>query len=84
MVQRAFKRKSISMSFDRTISVTETKLWIIGMADNSRPLLSKIYAVVTPSLKVHSVRSKAGGEEKTVSLTAAQTELMVTLGIKQS
>jgi len=36
MVTKAFKRKSISLSFDRTISVTETKLWIIGMVAESR------------------------------------------------
>jgi hypothetical protein len=82
MVKKNFKRKSISLSFDRTISVTEVKLWVIGMANNARPLLSKIYAVVTPSLKVHSVQSKTGDTAKKVTLTSDQIALMQTLGIR--
>ncbi len=82
MVTKKFVRKSFSMSFDRSISVTETKLWVIGMATNNRPLLSNIYAVITPSLKVHALRSKAGGLNKSVQLTDAQKALMTTLGMR--
>ena len=84
MRKASFIRKSISVSFDRTISVTEMKLWACGAAvDITKTILvPKIYAVVTPSLKVHPIRSK-GDPNKVIYISAEMKAAATELGIQQ-
>ena len=77
-----FIRKSISVSFDRTISVTEMKLWVVGAgpAISSSLIVPKIYAIVTPSLKVHPIRSRANAAQR-IYVSNAMKDLAKALGI---
>ena len=84
MRKASFIRKSVSVSFDRTISVTEIKLWVCGAAfDVSQfKIASKIYAVVTPSLKVHPIRSK-GDPSKVIYISSQMKTAAAALGIQK-
>ena len=82
LVSSTMIRKSFSMSFDSTVSVTEIKLWLCGAGSTSMPLLlSNIYAFVTPSLKVHPIGSK-GDKTQRLTLTPEMSAHAAALGIK--
>jgi len=75
-------RKSFSMSFDSTVSVTEVKLWLCGAGATSVPIMiGNIYAFVSPSLKVHPIGSK-GDPEQRLTLTPEMSAHAAALGIK--
>ena len=75
-------RKSFSMSFDSTVSVTEIKLWLCGAGSTATPIMiGNIYAFVTPSLKVHPIGSK-GDKSQRLVMTPEMSTHAAELGIK--
>jgi hypothetical protein len=82
MAQTNMVKRSFSMSFDSTISVTEVKLWLCGAGATSMPvLMGNIYAFITPSLKVHAIGSK-GDKDLRLQLTPEMSDHAAALGIK--
>lgn len=75
-----FVKQSVSVSFDSTVSVTEVKLWAVGAEIAITDFVKKIYAIVTPSLKVHPVRSRSTGEA--IYISAQMKQATKDLGIK--
>ena len=77
----SYVKKSVSISFDSSVSVTEVKLWLAGASNAQGPLMADIYAFQAPSLKVHPLGSK-GNADLRIPVTSAMTSKATELGIQ--
>ena len=76
-----FPKRSVSLSFDKSVSVTEVKLWLAGAANEKIGLMQDVYAVVAPSLKVHPLGSKSD-PSRNIPVTNEMTSKAAQLGIR--
>ena len=76
-----YVKKSVSLSFDSSVSVTEMKLWLAGASNAQGPLMANVYALQTPSLKIHPLGSK-GNPDLRIPVTSAMTTKATELGIQ--
>lgn len=75
-------KKSISLSFDSTVSVSEFKLWIAGAAYPKEGLMLDVYAFVAPSLKIHPIGSRSNPTIN-IPVTTAMSERATALGVRK-
>lgn len=76
-----YPKLSVSLSFEKRVSVTEVKLWLAGAAFEKIGLMNNVYAVVAPSLKVHPLGSKSD-PSRNIPVTNEMTSRAAELGIR--
>ena len=54
----SFGKTSVRIYWEKSVSVTEIKLWLAGANYAQGPLMNSIYAFQSPSLKVHPLGSQ--------------------------